>query len=162
MLSVLGGADASWVREGLPFGGVLAPQVGFDGLLQFRGLGEVGVPFGDESGIGLFVVLFVLFFILRFGFQEHDILAHHIKSEGLALADALDLAVGKREDIAAPAVAKGSLHAVGGIEGGFDGGDGCGDGCGCGQGVGPVAAEFFHPWLDARLSHGRKMVQHDG
>ena len=40
VLSVLGGADASWVREGLPFGGVLAPQVGFDGLLQFRGLGE--------------------------------------------------------------------------------------------------------------------------
>ena len=119
VLSVLGGADASWVREGLPFGGVLAPQVGFDGLLQFRGLGEVGVPFGDEAAIGLFVVLFVLFFILRFGFQEHDILAHHIKSEGLALADALDLAVGKREDIAAPAVAKGSLHAVGGIEGGF-------------------------------------------
>jgi len=33
---------------------------------------------------------------------------------------------------------------------------------GCGQGVGPVAAEFFHPWLDARLSHGRKTVQHDG
>ena len=25
-----------------------APQVGFDGLLQFRGLGELGVQFSDE------------------------------------------------------------------------------------------------------------------
>ena len=57
MLSVLGGADASWVREGLPFGGVLAPQVGFDGLLQFRGLGEVGVQLGDNPSWGKGFVL---------------------------------------------------------------------------------------------------------
>lgn len=57
-------------------------------------------------------------------FQEHDILAHDIEGEGLAVADGFQMVVGKREDIAAPALAEGSLRTVGGFEGRFDRGDG--------------------------------------
>jgi|688.fasta_scaffold938984_2 hypothetical protein len=48
---VLGGADASWVGEGLLFGERIAEsfEVVADGDFEFRGLGEVGVPFGDEA-----------------------------------------------------------------------------------------------------------------
>lgn len=108
------------------------------------------------------IELFILFSFLDFRFQKHDILAHDIEGEGLPLADGFDVVVGEREDIAAPAVAEWGVRAVAGIVGGLDRSNGFTGGCGRRCGIGPVATEFFQPWLDTSVPAGGKAVQDCG